>query len=142
MGEKLIAQGHDVKDVFKKMTNEGNTKEEELLEKAETINHLLKTKKKNIKLTDKEAENIIDERFDAESKDKVKEMLKSGKSVKSVIKESKPVEALTEVEKKLKEMSSGDEMSQYQIYELIKDQLDEESRAKMEEIVKNGCPLD
>ena len=144
--EKLIAQGHDVKDVFKKMTNEGNTKEEELLEKAETINHLLKTKKKNIKLTDKEAENIIDERFDAESKDKVKEMLKSGKSVKeaikSVIKESKPVEALTEVEKKLKEMSSGDEMSQYQIYELIKDQLDEESRAKMEEMVKNGCPLD
>merc|ERR1712228_1067151 len=27
-------------------------------------------------------------------------------------------------------------------YELIKEQLDEESRKKMEEMVKNGCPLD
>merc|ERR1719391_389169 len=33
-------------------------------------------------------------------------------------------------------------MSQYQLYELIKDQLDDESRKKMEEMVKNGCPLD
>jgi len=144
--EKLIAQGHAVKDVMKKMMNVGNTKEEELLEKAETINHLLKTKKKNIKVSEKEAEDIIDNRFDDESKEKVKDMMKSGLSVKdaikSVIKESKPKENLTEIEKKVKLMSDGQEMSQYQIYELIKEQLDEESRTKMEEMVKNGCPLD
>merc|ERR1712083_396411 len=45
--QKLIEAGVPVKEVMKKMMKEGNTKEEEMLEKAETIQHLMKTKKKN-----------------------------------------------------------------------------------------------
>jgi len=144
--EKMIKEGKSVKDVMNQMMVQGNTKEEELLEKAETLNHLMKSKKKNIKLTEKEAEKLIDERFDQESKDKVKDIMKSGLSVKNAIKtvinETKPKENLTDIEKKVKMMTEGKDLSQYQMYELIKEQLDEESRKKMEEMVKNGCPLD
>merc|ERR1711933_410953 len=62
--EKMLASGESAKEVVKKMMQSGKTKEEEMLENAETINHLMKTKKKNIKITDGEAEEMVDERFD------------------------------------------------------------------------------
>ena len=144
--EKLIAAGVPIKEVMKKMMESGNTKEEELMEKAETLQHLMKTKKKNIKMTEKEAAALIEERFDEESKAKLKKLMESGMSVKEAIKsvmdENKPKENLTEMEKKIQQLTEGKELSNYQKYELIKDQLDEESRKKMEEMVKNGCPLE
>eukprot|EP00091_Calanus_sinicus_P022494 TRINITY_DN7144_c0_g2_i2.p1 TRINITY_DN7144_c0_g2~~TRINITY_DN7144_c0_g2_i2.p1 ORF type:complete len:337 (+),score=121.84 TRINITY_DN7144_c0_g2_i2:112-1011(+) len=39
-------------------------------------------------------------------------------------------------------MTQGQELTNYQIYELMKEQMDAESRKKMEEMVKNGCPLE
>merc|ERR1712183_459522 len=53
-----------------------------------------------------------------------------------------PEEQLTEMEKKMQKMTEGEELSNYQIYELMKEQMDAESRKKMEEMVKNGCPLE
>lgn len=144
--EKMLKEGASVKDVMKKMMVQGNTKEEEMLEKAETLQHLMNSKKKNIKLSEKEAGNMIEERFDDDSKSKLKKLMTSGASIKdainNVINESQCKENLTEMEKKIRLMTEGKELTQYQMYELIKDQLDEESRKKMEEMVKNGCPLD
>ena len=144
--EKLIKQGVSVKDVMKKMMVQGNTKEEEALEQAETLQHLMNSKKKNIKVNKKEAEELIDERFDEMTKIKLKKLIESGMSVKdaisSVIEEAKPKDTRTAMEKKIEEMTAGRELSQYEMYELIKDQMDEESRKKMEEMVKSGCPLD
>ncbi len=143
--QKMLASGESAKDVVKKMMNQGTTKEEEMLEKAETLNHLMKTKKK-IKLTDGEAEDMIEERFDENIKGKLKKSVQSGKSLKGALKdiidESKPADNMTDMERKIKQMTEGKELSQYEMYELIRDQMDEESRKKMEEMVKNGLPLD
>merc|ERR1712076_66854 len=51
-------------------------------------------------------------------------------------------EKLTAMEMKMKNITDGKDLSNYQIYELMKDQMDVESRKKMEEMLKNGCPLD
>ena len=52
--EKLVKEGHSVQEVMKKMMELGRTKEEEAIESAETVQHLIKSKKKNIKLSDSE----------------------------------------------------------------------------------------
>merc|ERR1711994_1052672 len=123
--EKLIKEGHSIKDVINKMMDQGSTKEEELLEKAETLSHLLKSKKKNIRISESEAESMMDEMFDDDMKEKIHDMMKSGaslkKAIKNVIDTTKPKEQLTNIEKRIKELSDGKELSQYQMYELLKD---------------------
>merc|ERR1711922_49339 len=103
--EKMLASGESAKEVVKKMMQSGKTKEEEMLENAETINHLIKTKKKNIKITDGEAEEMVDERFDDGTKIKLKKVMQDGKSmkdaIKNVIDEAKPQKQMTEMEKKI-----------------------------------------
>ena len=144
--EKLVKEGHSVQEVMKKMMELGRTKEEEAIESAETVQHLIKSKKKNIKLSDSEAEAMLNDRLDDVAKVKLKRLIESGVSMKDalgqVLREAQPVEQMTEMEKKIKSMTGGQEISQYELYNLIKGQLDEESAAKMEEMVKSGCPLD
>merc|ERR1712215_199466 len=76
--EELIKQGYSAKEVMQKMMAEGQTKEEELKETAETMKHLLATKKKNIKTSQKDVQAMLEERLDDESKEKMKEMLAQG----------------------------------------------------------------
>merc|ERR1711915_989357 len=105
--------------------------------------HIMTSKKKNIK----ELKEMLDERLDEDSKAKMQEMLNAGVPLKEVLdhfaKQCDPPEAqLTEMEKKMQKMTEGQELSNYQIYELMKEQMDSDSRKKMEEMVKNGCPLE
>merc|ERR1712106_572096 len=145
--EELIKQGHSPKDVMKMMMQTGKTQEEEARDTAETMKHIMTSKKKNIKMSQKELKEMLDERLDDESKAKMQEMLKKGVPLKDVLKHfakqcDPPEEQLTEMEKKMQRMTEGKELSNYQIYELMKEQMDSESRKKMEEMVKNGCPLE
>merc|ERR1712042_106538 len=114
---------------------------------AETMKHIMASKKKNIKMSQKELKEMLDERLDDESKAKMQEMLKAGVPLKEVLDHfakqcDPPEEQLTEMEKKMQKMTQGQDLSNYQIYELMKEQMDAESRKKMEEMVKNGCPLE
>jgi len=145
--EELLKQGHSPKEVMKMMMQTGKTQEEEARDTAETMKHIMTSKKKNIKMTQKEMQQMLDERLDDESKAKMQEMLKKGVPLKDVLEHfakqcDPPEEQLTEMEKKMKQMTEGRELSNYQIYELMKEQMDAESRKKMEEMVKNGCPLE
>merc|ERR1712096_181578 len=145
--EELIKQGHSPKDVMKMMMQTGKTQEEEARDTAETMKHIMTSKKKNIKMSQKELKEMLDERLDDESKAKMQEMLKKGVPLKDVLEHfakqcDPPEEQLTEMEKKMQKMTEGKELSNYQIYELMKEQMDSESRKKMEEMVKNGCPLE
>merc|ERR1711915_379028 len=145
--EELIKKGNSPKDVMKIMMQTGKTQEEETRDTAETMKHIMTSKKKNIKMSQKELKEMLDERFDEESKAKMQEMLNAGVPLKEVLdhfaKQCDPPEAqLTEMEKKMQKMTEGQELSNYQIYELMKEQMDSESRKKMEEMVKNGCPLE
>merc|ERR1712142_835038 len=145
--EELLKQGHSKKDVMEMMMKVGKSQEEETRDTAETMKHIMASKKKNIKMSQKELKEMLDERLDEDSKAKMQEMLNAGVPLKEVLdhfaKQCDPPEAqLTEMEKKMQKMTEGQELSNYQIYELMKEQMDAESRKKMEEMVKNGCPLE
>merc|ERR1711879_1043795 len=78
---------------------------------------------------------------------KMKEMLEKGVPLKEVLEHfskqcDTPEQNLTEMEKKMQKLTEGKELSNYQLFELMKDQMDIESRKKMDEMVKNGCPLE
>merc|ERR1711892_90474 len=144
--EELLKAGHSPKDVMKMMMQVGKTQEEESRDTAETMKHIMTSKKKNIKMTQKELEQMLDERLDDESKAKMQEMLKAGVPLKDVLdlfaaQCDPPEEQLTEMEKKMQQMTQGQELSNYQIYELMKEQMDSESRKKMEEMVKQAVLL-
>merc|ERR1712179_576543 len=145
--EELLKQGHSKKDVVKMMMQVGKSQEEETRDTAETMKHIMTSKKKNIKMSQDELKQMLDERLDDESKAKMQEMLKSGVPLKDVLDHfakqcDPPEEKLTEMEKKMQLMTEGRDLSNYQIYELMKEQMDAESRKKMEERVKSGCPLE
>ena len=145
--EELLKAGHSKKDVMKMMMEGGKLKEEETRDTAETMKHIMASKKKNIKMNPKEMKEFLDERLDDESKAKMEEMLKKGIPLKEVLQQfsaqlDPPEEKLTAMEMKMKNITDGKDLSNYQIYELMKDQMDAESRKKMEEMLKNGCPLE
>merc|ERR1711892_1482725 len=54
--EELLKAGHSPKDVMKMMMQVGKTQEEESRDTAETMKHIMTSKKKNIKMTQKELE--------------------------------------------------------------------------------------
>merc|ERR1711970_544244 len=145
--EELLKQGHSKKEAMNMMMQIGKTQEEEARDTAETMKHIMTSKKKNIKMSQKELKEMLDERLDDESKAKMQEMLKKGVPLKEVLEHfakqcDPPEKELTEMEKKMQKLTEGEELSNYQIYELMKEQMDAESRKKMEEMVKNGCPLE
>merc|ERR1712142_539231 len=104
---------------------------------------IMASKKKNIKMSQKELKEMLDERLDDESKAKMQEMLKAGVPLKEVLDHfarqcDPPEEQLTEMEKKMQKMTQGQDLTNYQIYELMKEQMDAESQKKMEELLKQG----
>merc|ERR1712029_387238 len=134
--EELIKQGHSNQEVMKMMMASGKLQEEETRDTAETWEHIMTSKKKNIKMTNEEIKEMLDERLDDEAKAKMQEMLKKGVPLKDVLdhftKQCEPPEPhLTEMEKKMQKLTEGKELSNYQLFELMKD-----------EMVKNGCPLE
>lgn len=150
--EELMKQGHSKQEVMRMMMASGKLQEEETRDTVETMKHIMTSKKKNIKMTQNEMKELLDERLDEESKAKMKEMLAKGVPLKDVLEhfasQCEPSEPqMTEMEKKMKQLTEalkadGKELSNYQIFELMKDQMDAESRKKMDEMVKNGCPLE
>ena len=152
MMEEMIKQGHSKEEVMKMMMASGKLAEEETRDTAETMKHIMSSKKKNIKMTPNEVKEMLESRLDEESKAKMQEMLDKGVPLKEVLEQfskqcDPPEPQLTEMEKKMKKLTDalkaeGKELSNYQIFELMKDQMDAESKKKMDEMVKAGCPLE
>merc|ERR1711879_1095755 len=145
--EELLKQGHSKQEVMKMMMAGGKLQEEETRDTAETMKHIMSSKKKNIKMSQNELKDMLEERLDDEAKAKMKEMLEKGVPLKEVLEHfskqcDTPEQNLTEMEKKMQKLTECKELSNYQLFELMKDQMDIESRKKMDEMVKNGCPLE
>merc|ERR1712029_559091 len=83
--EELLSKGHSPKDVMKMMMQTGMTQEEETRDTAETMKHIMTSKKKNIKMSQKELKEMLDERLDEDSKAKMQEMLNAGVPLKEVL---------------------------------------------------------
>ena len=145
--EELMKQGHSKQEVIKMMMASGQLQDEETRDTAGTMQHIMTSKKKNIKMNQNDVKDMLEQRLDDEAKAKMKEMLEAGIPLKEVLDkfaaQLDPQEPeLSEMEKKMKQLTEGRELSNYQIFELMKDQMDAESRKKMDEMVKNGCPLE
>merc|ERR1711976_681925 len=145
--EELIKQGHSKQEVMKMMMASGKLQEEETRDTAETMKHIMTSKKKNIKMSQDDIKDMLEERLDDASKAKMKEMLEKGVPLKEVLEHftkqcDPPDPEISEMEKKMKKLTEGQELSNYQIFELMKDQMDADSRKKMDEMVRNGCPLE
>ena len=149
--EEMLKQGFTVQEVMKKMMSEGKTKEEEVRDTTDTMKHLLSSKKKNIKMKPEEIKAMLEERLDDASKAKMKELLAQGVPMQEVLdmfsKQYETENQMTAIEKKVQAAkdaaaAAGKQLSQYQIFELMKDQMDVETRKKMDEMMKSGCALD
>merc|ERR1719397_2232974 len=148
--DEMLRQGYSAKDIMKKMMTEGQT-QEEVVETSDTMKHLMSSKKKNIKQTPEEIKAMLEERLDEESKAKMKEMLAAGVPLQEVLdkfaKQFEPESTMTCMEKKIQDAkdaaaAEGKELSQAQIFELMKDSMDSESKKKMDAMLKSGMPLD
>merc|ERR1712198_634908 len=73
--EELIKQGHSKQEVMKMMMASGKLQEEETRDTAETMKHIMTSKKKNIKMSQDDIKDMLEERLDDASKAKMKEML-------------------------------------------------------------------
>ena len=149
--DEMLRQGYSAQDIMKKMMAEGQTQEEELLETSDTMKHLMTSKKKNIKQSPKEIQAMLEERLDEDSKAKMREMLAAGVPLQEVLdkfaKQFEPESTMTCMEKKIQDAkdaaaAEGKELSQAQIFELMKDSMDSESKKKMDAMLKSGMPLD
>merc|ERR1711990_1206180 len=137
--DEMLRQGYSAQDIMKKMMTEGQTQEEELLETCDTMKHLMSSKKKNIKQTPEQIQAMLEDRLDEESKAKMKEMLAAGVPLQEVLdkfaKQFEPESTMTCMEKKIQDAkdaaaAEGKELSQAQIFELMKDSMDSESKKK------------
>ena len=151
MIDEMLRQGYSAQDIMKKMMTEGQTQEEELVETSDTMKHLMSSKKKNIKQTPEQIKAMLEDRLDEESKAKMKEMLAAGVPLKEVLdkfaKQFEPESTMTSMEKKIQDAkdaaaAEGKELSQAQIFELMKDSMDSETKKKMDSMLKSGMPLD
>merc|ERR1711874_223720 len=118
--EKLLEGKEDLGDdeILELMKNEMGTESQKKMEELLKQGH-----------SKKEVKEMLDERLDDESKAKMQEMLKAGVPLKEVLDHfakqcDPPEEQLTEMEKKMQKMTQGQELSNYQIYELMKEQMD------------------
>ena len=94
---------------------------------------------------------MLEERLDEDSKAKMREMLAAGVPLQEVLdkfaKQFEPESTMTCMEKKIQDAkdaaaAEGKELSQAQIFELMKDSMDSESKKKMDAMLKSGMPLD
>merc|ERR1711879_490996 len=83
--EELLKQGHSKQEVMKMMMAGGKLQEEETRDTAETMKHIMSSKKKNIKMSQNELKDMLEERLDDEAKAKTKEMLEKGVPLKEVL---------------------------------------------------------
>merc|ERR1711994_821908 len=100
--EELMKQGHSKQEVMRMMMASGKLQEEETRDTVETMKHIMTSKKKNIKMTQNEMKELLDERLDEESKAKMKEVLEHFAS------QCEPSEPqMTEMEKKMKQLTEA-----------------------------------
>ena len=93
-------------------------------------------------MSEEEIKQILSSELSGKDKKKMDEMLKQGFSMEEVLdhfqNRGSENEAKTELARKVKKLSAGKKLSNEDMIELIKDQLSEEGKKKMEEMLKEG----
>merc|ERR1712179_864761 len=135
--EKMLAQGMSVEDVISHFMEHGKTEDEEQRAVAEKLKSIMTDS-----MSEEEIKQILSSELSGKDKKKMDEMLKQGFSMEEVLdhfqNRGSEDEAKTELARKVKKLSAGKKLSNQDMIELIKDQLSEEGKKKMEEMLKEG----
>merc|ERR1711892_699428 len=135
--EKMLAQGVSMEDVINHFMSHGKTEEEEQRAVAEKLKNIMTSS-----MSEEEMKQILSSELSTKDKQRMEEMLKQGYSMEEVVdhfqNRGTDNEAKTELAKKIKKLSGGKKLSNEDMIELIKDQLSDEGKKQMEEILKDG----
>ena len=135
--ERMLADGVSMEAVIEHFLSHGKTSEQEETATAEKLLGLM-----NSSLTEEELKQILSAELPSKDKQKMEEMLQQGYSMEEVLEHlhsrCADHQAKTELARKIKKMSCGRKLSNEDMIELIRDQLSEEGKEKMEEMLREG----
>merc|ERR1711874_775841 len=141
--ETMLKDGKSMKDVIEHFMSNGKTQEEELREIGEKLCKLVK----NRKLSREELVDLMSKELGTADKAQMEEMLKNGCSIEEVFdlfmnRGTTPDIPQTELAKRVKKLSKGKILAKKDILTLIKYQLTEESKSKLETMLQKGYKID
>merc|ERR1719427_2128542 len=127
--EEMLSKGYPKQDVINHFMKNAKTKEEQMRETADKIKALMNDEN----MSDQNKLEILRNQLSKEDLAQMEEMLKDGGSLEDVMQQmlkSKSTESLAETElSKIVHLSMGDtELTNTEILNLIKDQIDEKAR--------------
>merc|ERR550532_1727501 len=135
--ERMLADGVSMEAVIEHFLSHGKTSEQEESATADKLLGLM-----NSSLTEEELKQLLAAELPSKDKQKMEEMLQQGYSMEEVLEHfhnrCADHQAKTELARKIKKMSAGRKLSHEDMIELIRDQLSEEGKEKMEEMLKEG----
>merc|ERR1719427_1415041 len=137
--EEMLSKGYTKQDVINHFMKNAKTKEEQMRETADKIKALMNDEN----MSDQNKLEILRNQLSKEDLAQMEEMLKDGGSLEDVMQQmlkSKSTESLaeTELSKIVHQMMGEKELTNTEILNLIKDQIDEKAREEMENMLKKG----
>merc|ERR1711892_69573 len=143
MGEEMLKDGKSMKDVIDHFMSNGKTQEEEHREIGEKLSNLVR----NRKLSKEELVDLMSKELGTADKAQMEKMLKNGCSIEEVFdlfmnRGTTPDIPQTELAKRVKKFSKGKILGKKDILTLIKYQLTEESKSKLETMLQKGYKID
>ena len=144
--EEMLAKGYTMEEAMDYMMRHGKTKDQEEKEEKELQSRL----QNMMNNPDKSTEDVFESlRSQLSSKEqaRIDELIRSGMSMEEVVKKFleggiENVQAESEISKKLKELTGGQNLSKEEMFELLKSKLGDESKAELEAMLAAGYTMD
>merc|ERR550532_1311893 len=135
--EKMLADGVSMEAIIEHFLSHGKTSEEEESAVADKLLNLM-----NSSLSEEELKQLLAAELPEKDKQKMEEMLRRGYSMEEVLEhlqsQCSDHQAKTELAKKIKKISGGRKLSDEDMIQLIKDQLSENGKEEMEQMLREG----
>ena len=135
----MLKKGYTKQDVINHFMRTAKTKEEQMQETADKIKALMNDEN----MSEQNKLEILRNQLSKEDLEQMKEMLRDGGSLEDVMQQmlkSKSTESLTETElsKIVHQMMGDKKLSNEEILNIIKDQIDEAAKKEIENMLKKG----
>merc|ERR1719450_419025 len=135
----MLDKGYTKQDVINHLLKNQKTSEEKERENARKLMSLFDDQE----MSEQEKINLLEKQLNNEDKAQTEEMLKRGCSIEEVIghfmtRSQSPDKEKSSFAKNIEKMIEGKDLSEDDVLQLIEGQLDDESKQKMEEMLKKG----
>ena len=135
----MLDKGYTKQDVINHLLKNQKTSEEKDRESARKLMSLFDDQQ----MSEQEKINMLEKQLNNEDKAQMEEMLKRGCSIEEVIghfmtRSQSPAKEKSSFAKNIEKMIEGKDLSEDDVLQLIEGQLDDESKQKMEEMLKKG----